>query len=150
MNVGAPLTGGLPQRRCAKISAVRFDRDRHVRSIVSAEAWPSLTPATTLSPPERPKSGSMPSDHGFGLDDDKRLPPASLVAANETPEHMVLVLQSKALLAAIEHLESVAESGIFEDPRFAGAERSSAQVQNEFGHPDGIAARRPKPDSRMQ
>jgi hypothetical protein len=70
-------------------------------TLVPAEARPSLTPATTLSPPERPESPSVPPDHGFGLDDDKRLPPALPDTSQENPDHAVAVLQSRALLATL-------------------------------------------------
>ena len=61
----------------------------------------------------------MPSDHGFGLDDDQRLPPALPDTAEENPDQSVTVLQRRALLATAEHLELVTESDVLEDERFA-------------------------------
>ena len=57
----------------------------------------------------------MPSDHGFGLDDDKRLPPALPGTAEEDPDHAVAVLQCRALPAAAENLELVTEGNVLED-----------------------------------
>jgi len=68
---------------------------------MSAEAWPSLTPATALSPPERPKSTLVSPDHGFGLDDNQRIPPALPDTAQKNPHHAVLVLQRRALPARV-------------------------------------------------
>jgi hypothetical protein len=88
-----------------------------------------------------PESTSVPSDHGFGLDDDKRLPPALPDAAKEHPDHAVLVLQRRALSPTVQHLELVTEGNVFEDQRFAGAKRASDQVKDELKHPERLAGR---------
>lgn len=106
MDDGAPLTDGSRNQNGAQISAVRFDGDRHVRSIVSAEARSSLTPTTALSPPERRESPSVPTDHGFGLDNDERRSPALLDAAEENQDDAVAVSQLWALPATVQGLES--------------------------------------------
>jgi hypothetical protein len=55
-------------------------------------------------------------------------------AAQKNPDHAIAVLQRRALSPAAENLEVVAESDVLEDQRFAGAERSSDQVQDEIEH----------------
>jgi len=86
---------------------------------MSAEAWPPLASTTTLSPPERPESSSVPSDHGFGLDDDERLPPALPDTAQKNPDYAVAVLQRGALAPTAEYLELMAEGDVPEDQCFA-------------------------------
>ena len=57
----------------------------------------------------------MPSDHGFGLDDDERLPPALPDAAEENPDQSVTVLQRRTLSTAAKDLELVAQGDVLED-----------------------------------
>lgn len=84
----------------------------------------------------------MPSDHGFGLDDDERTPPALPDTSQENPDHAVAVLQRRALSPTAEDLKLMAEGDVLEDQRFATAKRSSNQVQDEFEHPERLAAGR--------
>jgi hypothetical protein len=97
-------------------------------TLVTAETGPSLTSTTALSPPERPESASVPSDHGFGLDDDKRVPPALPDTTEENPDHAVAVVQCRAFAPTAQNLELMAEGDVLEDQRFASAKRSSNQV----------------------
>jgi hypothetical protein len=66
-----------------------------------------LTSAAALSPPECPESLPALTDHGFGLDDDQRIPPALPDTTQENQDHAVTVLQRRALLAPAQHLELV-------------------------------------------
>lgn len=86
-------------------------------------------------------SAAKSQDHGFGLDDQERRPLALRDAAEENPDHSVPILQRRALPATAEHLELVAEGNVLEDQRFASADRSSNQVQDELNHPERLAAR---------
>jgi hypothetical protein len=90
-------------------------------ALVPAETRPSLTPASALSPPERPESTSAPSDHGFGLDDHQRTPPALPDAVEKNPDHAVLVLQRRSLSTAAKDLELVTEGDVLEDQCLAKA-----------------------------
>ena len=110
-------------------------------TLVSAEARPSLTSCATLSSPEGPESPSVPPDHGFGLDDHQRTPPALPDTSQENPDHVVTVLQRRALPAAAEDLELMTKGDVLEDQRLARAERSSDQVQDELKHPERLAGR---------
>ena len=95
---------------------------------MTAETGSSLTSASALSAPERPEITSVPSDHGFRLDDDQRLPPALPDTAQENPDQSVTVLRRRALASTADHLELVTEREAFEDQGFAGAKRSMDQV----------------------
>ena len=57
----------------------------------------------------------MPSDHGFGPDDDQRIPPALPDTTEEHPDHAFTILQRRALLATAQHLELVTEGDVFEE-----------------------------------
>ena len=70
----------------------------------------------------------MPSDYGFGLDDDKRLPPALPDTSQENPDHAVAVLQRRAFSTTAQHLELVTPRDVLVDQGFASAKRSSEQV----------------------
>jgi hypothetical protein len=52
--------------------------------------------------------------------------------AKENPDHAVPILERRALSSSAEHLELMAEGNVFEDQRFAGAERSSDQMYDEI------------------
>ena len=84
-------------------------------TVTSAETGPSLTSATALSPPEGPESPSGPSDHGFGLDDDKRTPPALPDTAQENPDYSVPVFQRRVPTSTAEDLKLMAEGDVLED-----------------------------------
>jgi hypothetical protein len=62
-------------------------------ALMTAEARPPLTPTRTLSLPEGPKTASVPSDHGFRLDDHQQTPPALPNTRQENPDHAVTILQ---------------------------------------------------------
>ena len=125
MGVGEPLTGGSPNQKDARIESIE---ERHVRSIVSAETGPALTSRTALSPPACSEPALMPTDHGFRLDDDQRLPPALPEPAQKNADHAVAVLQSRTLLAAAQHFELVVEGDVFEGHCLARTKRPSDEV----------------------
>jgi hypothetical protein len=84
----------------------------------------------------------VPSDHGFGLDDDQRTPPALPDTSQENPDHAVAILQCRAFSPTTQHLELMAQRDVLEDQRFASAKWSSNQVQDDLEHPERLAAGR--------
>ena len=59
--------------------------------------------------------------------------------AHEDSGHGVAILQRRTSASTAQYLGLVTASDVLEDQRFAGAERSSNQVQDEFGHPGSLA-----------
>ena len=87
------------------------------------------------------QSSSVPADHGSKLDVTSgfRGVPDE---AEENSDYAVPVLQCWALADAAEYLERVTESDVLEDQRFAEAEGSPKQAQNELKHSGSLAAGR--------
>ena len=113
----------------AKQCQLRLDSGRSPRDVVSRHAsdqlddlgidlraaWRSLSDLPT---PEVPPALVVPPDHGVGFHDGQCVAPAREQAAHENPEDSVAVVDLRALHAALEHGELLAEGGVLQgEPR---------------------------------
>ena len=92
-----------------------------------ADSWSSLTLATVLLPPERLETESVPSDHGFGLDDDERVPPALPDTSQENLDYAVAILRCRTSAPMARYREWVTESDVFEG--IASRVRSGSRIE---------------------
>jgi hypothetical protein len=74
------------------------------------------------------------------LRDDKRSPPVLRNAAEDNPDHAVLVVQRRAIPAADQDLELMAEGDALQDQCFAKLKWPLDQGQDEMKHRDTLAA----------